>query len=110
MRTGAKQLVQQSTREPMRIGYARTSTTEQVAGYEAQQRDLKAAGCERLFMEQLSSVDASRPQLEAALDFCRDGDVLVVTRLDRLARSVADVVNIEKRLRDKGAALCVLDP
>jgi DNA invertase Pin-like site-specific DNA recombinase len=94
----------------MRIGYARTSTTEQIAGYEAQQRELKAAGCERLFMEQLSSVDASRPQLEAALDFAREGDVLVVTRLDRLARSVADVVSIEKRLREKGAALQVMDP
>ena len=110
MRNHAKKLVQQNTREPMRIGYARTSTTEQVAGYEAQQRDLKAAKCERLFMEQLSSVDASRPQLEAALDFAREGDALVVTRLDRLARSVADVVTIEKRLRGKGAALCVLDP
>ena len=74
MRNHAKKLVQQNTREPMRIGYARTSTTEQVAGYEAQQRDLKAAKCERLFMEQLSSVDAERPKLKEAMKFMRKGD------------------------------------
>jgi DNA invertase Pin-like site-specific DNA recombinase len=82
----------------MRIGYARTSTIEQVAGLEAQLRDLKVMGCQKIFQEQLSSVDKARPQLEAAIDYCRDGDVLVCTKLDRLARSVADVVTIEKRL------------
>ena len=92
----------------MKIGYARTSTIEQVAGLEAQLRDLKAAKCERIFQEQLSSVDAKRPQLEAAI--ARDGDVLVCTKLDRLARSVADVVRIEEQLRKKGAALHVMDP
>ena len=94
----------------MKIGYARTSTIEQVAGLEAQLRDLKAAGVEKVFQEQLSSVDAKRAQLEAAIDYCRDGDVLVCTKLDRLARSVADVVMIEKRLREKGAALHIMDP
>jgi len=94
----------------MRIGYARTSTVEQIAGLEAQLRDLKAAGCDRIFQEQLSSVDAKRPQLAAALDYCRDGDVLVCTKLDRLARSVADVVQIEEVLRKKGAALHIMDP
>src|SRR5271166_4335745 len=94
----------------MRIGYARTSTVEQIAGLEAQLRDLKAAGCDRIFQEQLSSVDAKRPQLAAALDYCRDGDVLVCTKLDRLARSVADVVRIEEVLRKKNAALHIMDP
>jgi DNA invertase Pin-like site-specific DNA recombinase len=94
----------------MRIGYARTSTIEQKAGLEAQLRDLKAAKVERVFQEQLSSVDAKRAQLEAAIDFCREGDVLVCTKLDRLARSVADVVAIEKRLRDKRTALHIMDP
>jgi DNA invertase Pin-like site-specific DNA recombinase len=94
----------------MRIGYARTSTVEQKAGLEAQLRDLKAAGVEKVFQEQLSSVDAKRDQLEAAIDYCREGDVLVCTKLDRLARSVADVVMIEKRLREKGAALHIMDP
>jgi DNA invertase Pin-like site-specific DNA recombinase len=94
----------------MKIGYARTSTVEQIAGLEAQLRDLKATGCNRIFQEQLSSVDAKRPQLEAALDYARDGDVLVCTKLDRLARSVADVVAIEAKLKAKGAALHIMDP
>ena len=94
----------------MKIGYGRTSTVEQIAELEAQIRDLKQAGCEEIFQEQLSSVDASRPQLDAAIKFCRKGDVLVCTKLDRLARSVADVVAIEARLKAKGAALQIMDP
>ena len=61
----------------MIVGYARTSTLEQVAGFDAQLRDLAAAGAEKLFQEQVSSV-GSRAQLDAALDFVRDGDVFVV--------------------------------
>jgi DNA invertase Pin-like site-specific DNA recombinase len=94
----------------MKIGYARTSTVEQVAGLDAQVRDLKAAGCEKIFQEQLSSVDGGRAQLEAAIEFCREGDVLICTKLDRLARSVSNVVEIAKRLRQKGAAILILDP
>jgi DNA invertase Pin-like site-specific DNA recombinase len=71
----------------MQIGYARTSTLEQKAGLEAQLRDLKAVGVKKIFSEQLSSVDAERPQLEAALDFAREGDVLVITKIDRIAPS-----------------------
>lgn len=92
------------------IGYARTSTLEQTAGLDAQLRDLKAVGVKRLFKEQLSSVDAKRPELEAALEFIREGDVLVVTKIDRLARSVANLVDIERKLHAKGASLRVLDP
>src|SRR5579864_967580 len=94
----------------MKIGYARTSTVEQVAGLEAQLRDLKAADVTKIFSEQLSSVDSKRVQLEAAIDYCREGDVLTCTKLDRLARSVADVVSIEARLAGKGASLYVMDP
>ncbi len=94
----------------MRVGYKRTSTGDQVAAYEAQDRDLREAKCERIFGEQLSSVDADRPQLEAVLDFVREGDVLVVTKLDRLARSVVDALTIEKRIKAKGATLQILDP
>jgi DNA invertase Pin-like site-specific DNA recombinase len=61
----------------------------------------------RLFAEQTSSV-AARVQLEAALDFIRAGDVFVVTKLDRLARSVADLCAIVKRIESKGGALCIL--
>jgi DNA invertase Pin-like site-specific DNA recombinase len=91
----------------MLIGYARTSTAEQVAGFEAQIRDLKALGCEKIFQEQVSSV-ASRAQLEAALDFAREGDALVVTKLDRLARSMRDLLDIVARLERKGVALRIL--
>ena len=93
-----------------KLGYARTSTLDQIAGFEAQQAELKAAGAVKLFVEQLSSVSANRPQLEAAIDYGREGDVLLVTRLDRLARSVADLIAIEARLRAKGVALRILNP
>jgi DNA invertase Pin-like site-specific DNA recombinase len=79
----------------MKIGYARTSTVDQLAGLESQQRDLKAAGVEKVFAERVSSV-AKRPQLAAALDYCREGDVLIVTKLDRLARSIDDLVTIPR--------------
>jgi DNA invertase Pin-like site-specific DNA recombinase len=92
----------------MQIGYARTSTLDQSAGFQAQIRDLKAAGCEKLFKEQVSSV-AARPKLDAALDFIRKGDALVVVKLDRLARSTADLLRIMEDLRSKGATLKVLD-
>lgn len=90
------------------VGYARTSTTDQKAGLEAQLRDLEAAGCTKVFHEELSSVSAKRPQLEATLDWVREGDTLVVTRLDRLARSVADLVGIQKRLSAKQVGLRIL--
>jgi DNA invertase Pin-like site-specific DNA recombinase len=91
----------------MNLGYARTSTIEQEAGLEAQQRDLKAAGVDKVFVEQVSSV-ASRAQLELALDYLRDGDVLTVTKLDRLARSIGDLCAIVKRIEAKGASLRIL--
>src|SRR5262245_3106985 len=69
----------------MLVGYARTSTLEQRAGFEAQKRELKDVGCDKVFAEQVSSV-ATREKLTAALEFIREGDVLVVTKLDRLAR------------------------
>lgn len=90
------------------IGYARTSTTDQKAGLEAQLRDLQAAGCTKIFKEQLSSVATERLELERALDFVREGDVLVVTKLDRLARSVADLMAITEKLRHKGVELRIL--
>jgi DNA invertase Pin-like site-specific DNA recombinase len=77
----------------MIVGYARTSSLAQVAGLEAQVRDLQAAGCEKIFREQVSSV-AQREQLESAFDFVREGDQIVVSRLDRLARSVGDLLAI----------------
>jgi DNA invertase Pin-like site-specific DNA recombinase len=94
----------------MLIGYARTSTLDQTAGLDAQDRDLRAAGCERLFVEQVSSVDIpSRVKLAEALDYVRDGDTLVITKLDRLARSVAHLLEILAKLESKGASLRILN-
>jgi DNA invertase Pin-like site-specific DNA recombinase len=89
------------------VGYARTSTAEQEAGLAAQERDLRAAGCGKVFAERVSSV-GKRAQLDAALDYLREGDVLMVTKPDRLARSVADLLGIVGELDAKGVALHVM--
>jgi DNA invertase Pin-like site-specific DNA recombinase len=91
----------------MLVGYARTSSLAQVAGLEAQERELRAAGCDKIFMEQVSSV-AQREQLELALDYVREGDTFIVTKLDRLARSVGDLPEIVARLEKKKGSLRVL--
>jgi DNA invertase Pin-like site-specific DNA recombinase len=90
------------------IGYSRTSTTEQIAGLEAQDRELKAAGAERIFTEQVSSV-APRKVLEEAIDYAREGDVLCVTKLDRLARSVAHLCELGAGLQAKSVTLRILN-
>lgn len=93
----------------MLIGYARTSTLDQSAGPEAQDRDLRAVGCEKVFSEQVSSVDErNRVKLGEALDFLREGDTLVVTKLDRLARSVTHLHGLLAQITDKGAGLRIL--
>ena len=93
----------------MLIGYARVSTQDQKYSLEDQVAELKAAGCERVYQEEVSSVDSQRLELENALDYIREGDILVVKKLDRLARSVADTVDIQKRLEAKNAGLSILD-
>jgi DNA invertase Pin-like site-specific DNA recombinase len=91
----------------MIVGYGRTSTAEQHAGLEAQERDLKAAGAETIFAEQVSSV-AARPKLAEALRFVRKGDTLMVCKPDRLARSTADLLNIVRNLEGRGVGLVIL--
>lgn len=94
----------------MIIGYARTSTTDQKAGLEAQLRELNKAGCDKIFSEEVSSVQkVARKELEAALEFAREGDVVVVTKLDRLARSVAHLLELVETIETKGASLRILD-
>ena len=92
----------------MLIGIARTSTLEQKAGLEAQQRELEAYGCEKIYQEQVSSV-AEREQLNAALSALRSGDKLVVTKLDRLARSVKHLGEIVEKINKADASLVILD-
>ena len=90
----------------MLVGYARTSTADQIAGLDAQARELKAAGCTKLFSEQVSSV-ARRPKLTECLAFLRDGDTLVVTKPDRLARTTAELLKIEADLTQRGVGLVI---
>lgn len=92
----------------MIIGYARTSSRHQEAGLEDQIDQLKKIGCEKIFSEQVSSV-AQRDELDRALDFAREGDTFVVTKLDRLARSVANFLEIQKFLAEKSVNLRILD-
>lgn len=90
------------------LGYCRTSTADQVAGLEAQQRDLLAAGCDSLFSEQISSLAASRPELTRLLAALQPGDTLVVCKPDRLARSTVDLLRIVDDLRTRRIGLRIL--
>lgn len=90
------------------VGYARTSTTDQIAGLEHQIGELEAVGCTRVFSEHVSAIERRRPELEAALDWLRSGDTFVVTKPDRLSRSVTDLMEIVERLRSKGVTVRVL--
>ena len=91
----------------MLIGYATTSTIDQQAGFEAQLVELKEYGCERIFQEQVFAV-ASRQELERAIDLLREGDKLVVTKLDRLARNVTHMGELLQQIEAKGAGLVTL--
>jgi DNA invertase Pin-like site-specific DNA recombinase len=91
----------------MLVGYARTSTTDQKAGLAAQHRDLHDFGCKKIFSEEGSSI-AQRDTLRACLDFIREGDVLVVTKPDRLARSTAELLMIETDLARRRVGLVIL--
>lgn len=87
----------------MLVGYGRVSTAAQ--SLDIQHQALAQAGCEKVFSEQASGRSTNgRTQLAETLDFVRDGDTLVVTRLDRLARSVGDLHQIIEQLTSKGVA------
>ena len=86
------------------IGYARVSTTDQ--NLELQENALRAAGCEIIRSEKRSgTTTAGRDELQTVLDFLRKGDVLMVTRIDRLARSIGDLQDIVRAVRARGASL-----
>ena len=91
----------------MLIGYARTSTTDQQAGFDSQLVELEAYGSELTFKEQVSAV-ASRGELDRAIDMLREGDKLVVTKLDRLARNVMHMGELLQQIEAKGAGLVIL--
>ncbi len=87
----------------MMIGYARVSTDDQ--DLSIQRAALTAAGCRRIFAEKVSGAKRDRPELSRLLDQVRDDDVVVVTRLDRLARSTRNLLDIAEALNDAGAGL-----
>ena len=88
------------------IGYARVSTVDQ--NTDGQHDALRDAGCERVFTDRASGKLARRPQLDAMLDYVRPGDVVVITKLDRLGRSVANLVELAADLERRGVDLRVL--
>lgn len=85
------------------IGYARISTSDQSTDL---QRDaLLAAGCTRIFSDEMSGARADRPGLQQALDYVREGDTLVVWRLDRLGRSLSHLITVVEQLQRRGVEL-----
>ena len=85
------------------LGYARVSTREQ--DFTSQRDVLAVAGCERVFAEKISGRNAERLELRALLDYVRAGDMVVVTRLDRLARNTRDLLGTAERLQTAGVGL-----
>ncbi len=87
----------------MLIGYARVSTDDQ--NLALQQDALNQAGCEQVFKDKLGGAKAERPGLREALKYARSGDTLVVWRLDRLSRSLKDLIEMVNRLESEGVGL-----
>ena len=89
------------------VGYARVSSTG--TGSTVQLEKLEGAGCDKIFKEKRSGIDAGRPELKRCLEYLREGDTLLVAKIDRLARSTSDLYRIISTLTDKGAAFKVID-
>ncbi|TJV12553.1 MAG: recombinase family protein, partial [Mesorhizobium sp.] len=89
------------------VGYARVSSTGQ--NYETQVEKLTAAGATKIFTEKQSGLDKERPELARCLDYVREGDVLMITKLDRLARSAGHLHQIADELASKSVGFKVLD-
>jgi DNA invertase Pin-like site-specific DNA recombinase len=87
------------------VGYARVSSIGQDLAVQLE----KLAGCDKIFKEKRSGVDTGRPELKRCLEYLREGDTLLVTKIDRLARSTSDLYRIISELAEKGAAFKVVD-
>jgi DNA invertase Pin-like site-specific DNA recombinase len=87
------------------VGYARVSSLGQDLAVQLE----KLKGCDKVFKEKRSGIDAGRPELKACLDYLRDSDTLLVTKLDRLARSTPDLYRIVSQLTERGIAFKVVD-
>lgn len=91
-------------------GYARTSSLEQLAGFEDQIARLNAAGCDKVFAEQVSATNMTgRKEWASMMKGLKAGDIVTITKIDRAARSIADMVGITKALNDIGASIRILD-
>src|SRR6185503_10851566 len=89
------------------VGYARVSNTGQDLAVQLEK--LERAGCKKVFKEKRSGVDAGRPELKQCLEYLREGDTLLVTKIDRLARSTSDLYRIISDLAERGVAFKVID-
>ncbi|SFO72555.1 Site-specific DNA recombinase [Cohaesibacter marisflavi] len=89
------------------VGYARVSSVGQ--SLDVQEAKLQSAGCEEIFREKRSGVDTERPQLKECMRYIRKGDTLVISRIDRLARSAEHLLQLSRELEEKGVTLKVLD-
>jgi DNA invertase Pin-like site-specific DNA recombinase len=92
----------------MNFGYARTSTVDQTAGLEAQIAELEAAGCKRIYREHASAL-VKREQFDRLMERLEEGDTLTVTKMDRLARNVRQLLTIVEDLEQRRVALRILD-
>jgi DNA invertase Pin-like site-specific DNA recombinase len=94
----------------MNYGYARTSTFDQHYGLEDQIEQLNKAGCERVFSEQVSATDMEgRAEWKKLMNSLQAGDIVTITKIDRAARNIADMVGITKALAEIGASIRILD-
>jgi DNA invertase Pin-like site-specific DNA recombinase len=92
----------------MFIGYVLVPTVSREMDLDAQERELRAAGCEKLFVDKVSSTSKRRRQLEIVLALVREGDVVMVTQLGRLARSLVELLTVMAKLEAKNVTLRVL--
>ena len=90
----------------MKIGYARVSTADQ--NLDLQLAALKEAGCGRIFQEKISGAKIDRPELQRLLDQLRPDDIVVVWKLDRLARSTQNLLELAERIKSAEASFCSL--
>lgn len=90
-----------------KIGYARVSSSDQ--NLQRQFEKLQAVGAEKIFSDKLSGKNTQRPELENLLNYIRDGDIVIVTKLDRLGRNNKDVTSVMNLIQEKGATLEILN-
>jgi len=88
----------------MKIGYCRVSTEDQ--NPDLQLAALKRAGCDKIFTDKASGATVVRPQLTKCLDFLSSGDVLVVWKMDRLGRSLSDLIKLMDKLKEREIEFC----